>query len=132
VIMGVKLGFRKFLKFWFPLILYSGIIFYVSSRSDLQTPLPATQFDKFIHMLLYCPFGFLAAYAIGQTKPSVSGNVLWGLAVLLSLLYGVSDEFHQSFVPGRYSSWSDVIADTVGGILGGYYFLRVRHQIGIK
>jgi VanZ family protein len=51
----------KFLKFWFPLIFYSGIIFYASSWPNFKTPLPDTGFDKILHLLEYMPFGFLAA-----------------------------------------------------------------------
>lgn len=40
------------------------------------------------------------------------------IALAISLAYGVSDEFHQSFVPGRHPSWTDVLADVVGAGLG--------------
>ncbi len=33
----------------------------------------------------------------------------WWLALLLALLYAISDEFHQSFVPGRHPSWVDAL-----------------------
>ncbi|MGH8657315.1 MAG: VanZ family protein [Gammaproteobacteria bacterium] len=43
-----------------------------------------------------------------------------GMVVVLTvtILYGISDEFHQSFVPGRQPSWYDVLADGLGGLLG--------------
>jgi VanZ family protein len=39
-------------------------------------------------------------------------------ALLLCLLYGMSDEFHQSFVPDRTPSVLDVAADTIGACIG--------------
>jgi VanZ family protein len=42
----------------------------------------------------------------------------WWLAILLAIIYAVSDEFHQSFVPGRHPSWVDVLGfDGVGAAL---------------
>lgn len=51
---------------------------------------------------------------------------LWGLgnwryrwaAALLSLAYAVSDEYHQSWTPGRHPSWIDVGIDAIGATLG--------------
>ncbi len=40
-----------------------------------------------------------------------------GGAVVISILYAFSDEFHQSFVPGRYDRWEDIIADSAGVVL---------------
>jgi VanZ family protein len=36
----------------------------------------------------------------------------------VSTLYGVSDELHQLFVPGRNCDWHDVVADAAGSLLG--------------
>ena len=38
-------------------------------------------------------------------------------AWLLAFLYAISDEFHQSFVPGRYASWVDVLIDSAGAAI---------------
>lgn len=46
-------------------------------------------------------------------------------AVLIASLYGVSDEFHQFFVPGRVASVFDVFADVVGSILGVFFRRRL-------
>ena len=41
----------------------------------------------------------------------------WWLALLFAILYAISDEFHQSFVPGRHPSWVDVLGFDGGGAL---------------
>ena len=112
----------KFLRFWFPVILYSGIIFCASSLPNVKTPLQEIHFDWILHILIYMPFGFLWARAVGNTKPSISRGMLFVSLVLVSFLYGLSDEFHQSFVLGRNAGIDDVIADTIGGVIGGYIY----------
>jgi VanZ family protein len=60
----------------------------------------------------------------------LGGTLAWGrdaarrrvphvLLVLIGLLYGASDEWHQSFVPGRTPSAGDLAADGIG-VLAGY------------
>ncbi len=110
----------KFLRFWFPVFLYSGIIFYASSLPDLKPPLEIKNVDKIIHVFEYFPFGFLLARAFLQQWPAVK---LWQVVTICSLLYGISDEYHQSFVPGREAGVIDAIADTIGGFLGVWIYL---------
>ena len=119
----------KFLKFWFPVFLYSGIIFYASSLPDVKPPLKIKNIDKAIHVLEYLPFGFLLARAFIQQRPAVK---IWQVVTICSLLYGISDEYHQSFVPGREAGVSDVIADTIGGFLGVWIYLFRQKKIKIK
>lgn len=61
--------------------------------------------------------GFLLrAFAGGRLK-----GVTWArgfVAILLATLYGVTDEFHQLFVPGRSADRYDVLADCLGASLG--------------
>ena len=113
-------NWAKFQRFWFPVILYSGIIFYVSSVPNVKMPLQEIQFDKFLHVLVYMPFGFLLARGICHTRDSVPRGMLLGAVILGSLLYGISDEVHQSFVSGRSAEALDVITDAIGGAVGGY------------
>ncbi|HBR14458.1 MAG TPA: hypothetical protein DD723_02810 [Candidatus Omnitrophica bacterium] len=116
------LDIRKILRFWFPVLGYSGIIFYVSSIAKLKTPVDIMYFDKVWHLLEYLPFGFLLARALVNTRSSLSRSSMVGLVLLLSFFYGVSDEVHQSFVAGRESALTDVLADTIGGLIGGYVY----------
>jgi len=122
-------NWSKFQKFWFPVILYSGIIFYVSSMPDVKTPLQGIQFDKFLHILVYVPFGFLLARGICNARGSVSRGMLLGTVLMVSFLYGLSDEIHQSFVPGRNAGIIDIIADTVGSVAGGYIYLLFSQYV---
>lgn len=117
------MSLQKIFKFWFPVIVYSAIIFCGSSLPLKKGPLPFPYFDKLLHFLEYIPFGFLTGRALflvkGGDQPlkGLIKSVVW-----LSLLYGLSDEFHQAFVPGRESGLDDALADMVGGALGGWAF----------
>lgn len=89
------------------------VIFAASSIPDL-TALPGGISDKSGHGLGYAILGglLLRALAGGRLR-----NVTWGTAaaaILLATAYGVSDEFHQSFVPGRTPDVHDVMADAIG------------------
>jgi len=48
------------------------------------------------------------------------------LAVAFSLLFAVLDEYHQTFVPGRSGTWSDVAIDSLGATLAGLVAWRRR------
>jgi VanZ family protein len=63
---------------------------------------------------------FLRAFKTSRIKNNVKLMVI--LSVVLSSLYGVSDEIHQYFVPFREADLLDVLADTLGGILGVYIY----------
>lgn len=119
----------KFLRFWFPVILYSGIIFYVSSIPNVNIPLAGAQIDKILHVLMYIPFGFLSARGFGGTAPSVSGKTLWMLVIVFSLAHGAGDEYHQFFVPGRSADAVDLMSDMVGGTIGGYAYLLFTRKV---
>ncbi|MFH1360975.1 MAG: VanZ family protein [Candidatus Omnitrophota bacterium] len=113
----------KFLKFWFPVLLYSGIIFYVSGLPNVKTPAPWPLFDKFLHILEYAVLGFLFARALFHSAPGAySQHKIILTTLIFCLFYGVSDEVHQLFVIGRDASLFDVLADGLGGLLGGVLF----------
>ena len=102
---------------WLPAVLYMTAIFILSSMSDLGTP-PGGVSDKSLHMLSYAVLGVLLLLPLAKAALS---RVTWRralLAIALATLYGVSDEFHQSFVPGRSSELLDVAADAAGATLG--------------
>lgn len=112
-----------------PMIMVMGTIFFLSHQQgdtiDLSV-LPGI--DKVAHLLIY---GTLAATVIVAHKPVLrSGSSLRVVlnTLVVCLLYGLSDEFHQSFIPGRYVSAGDVVADVIGAVLvcGLWLFIRWR------
>lgn len=87
---------------------YCGLIFFLSSQSRFDfAPTGLWDFDKLIHLAEY---GVLAALLLRATH-SVP------VSLLTATLYGVSDEVHQYFVPGRSASVYDALADLAGASL---------------
>ncbi len=90
------------------------LIFALSSRRPEN--LPSFEFpglDKLAHVLVYLPLGLTLSLSTGRSTL---------LCAVLGVLYGLTDEFHQSFVPGRQPDFGDVIADGVGAALGAHLF----------
>ena len=102
---------------WIPVVAYAAFLFYLSSQSSLNVP-SFTLSDKMYHVGAYAIFGFLIARAVGKKYLLV--------AFLGATLYGFSDEFHQWFVPGRSAEFFDLVADAIGGFLGGVVFKTLR------
>lgn len=100
-----------------PALAYAGVIFWLSS---LPNPLPAltSRFsDKLLHAVEYAGLSGLLAVGVAHLRPSwVIRAAL--LAALLAAGYGLSDEFHQSFVPNRDASLLDWAADASGALVG--------------
>ena len=111
-------SFQRFFKFWFPVIGYSGIIFYVSGLPSLGMPLPIPFIDKLVHLVEYSILGFLFSRALKGTTLLTNKNILVSCTIFC-ILFGLSDELHQMFVPGRDATLGDALADSIGGLLGG-------------
>jgi len=102
---------------WIAPLSWALLIFYVSSRSTLPSLVEFKSSDKFMHVLAYIPMGFLLMYAMRET-PELFPSKQAFLAALLGTLYGISDEIHQLYVPGRHFELLDIAADSAGVILG--------------
>jgi VanZ family protein len=103
---------RRAAWWWGPVAAYAVMIFIASSISQPPS-LPELVTDKGLHGGLYGGFALVVLRALAQRWDRVTLLTSLG-AIALVVLYGVSDEFHQSFVPGRTSDVADVIADGVG------------------
>ena len=108
---------RSPLFLWGPVVLMLLVIFAASSIPNL-TRLPGNISDKSGHSIGY-------AMLSGVILRALSGGRLSGVtwprcvaAIVLATLYGVTDEFHQWFVPGRSADPFDVLADFVGATIG--------------
>lgn len=107
---------------WVPVVLVMASIFVASSIPDLGG-LPGGMSDKSGHGLGYALLGAALLRALARGRLS---GVTWPRAAAsaaLATLYGASDEFHQSFVPGRAPDALDIFADFLGAafavVVGG-------------
>jgi VanZ family protein len=107
----------KPLSLWGPVILLMGIIFYLSSLPDPGGP-PGGLSDKTVHFGTYAALAALMVRALadGRADAVTAGRML--LAITAAAFYGVSDELHQRFVPGRSPEIADVLADAGGAAAG--------------
>lgn len=116
-------GYKHFLKYWLPVYLYAGLIFFYSSMSQPPLRPVILHGDKLLHLAEYAVFGYLIARA-AKNSSSVKLKAYFRIfAVGVAFAYGLSDEFHQSFVPGRQVEILDIFADGFGAFLG-QMFLR--------
>ncbi len=113
-----------------PMILTMGTIFYLSHQTGDRLSLPALPgLDKLGHMAAY---GLLAAtvlFATSDKQKSTRPHRVIILTVIFCLLYGMSDEFHQSFIPGRTASVYDLMADGCGAALVCALWAKWLHRI---
>ncbi len=109
---------------WLPPILWMGLIFFLSSQPTLPS---ATKiwgdfiFKKLAHITVYAILYFLLVRATGKKTPQ---SFLFAFAI--TFLYAVSDEYHQSLVPGRHPSPIDVGYDTIGAAIA---YLRLNKYL---
>jgi VanZ family protein len=110
-----------------------GAIFYASSLSDVQ--IPADMPDVAAHSLAYMGLGALLTRALAGGFPAIVSGRVAAAAIVLTAAYGVTDEVHQMFVPGRTAEIRDLYADAIGGSAGtglcwacGILSLRLRQR----
>ena len=130
---------RNCFRYWLPLISYCALIFILSSQ-PVPKKVPAFfGADKLMHAAAWMVLGILCFRAFQsrwcQTKPSV----IIALSVAASVLFGISDEFHQSFVPSRTPEISDLFFDFLGSLVGAgicrlFYVksAQIRPQITLR
>jgi hypothetical protein len=114
---------------WYLALLYAGIIYLLSSA---RAPIPFIDIRKYppdwiLHGVEYAFFGILLIRACALTWERRSALFLISLSLFIGVLYGISDEWHQSFVPGREAAFHDLVADTAGVFAGAVFwnfFLR--------
>lgn len=109
----------RYLRYWLPVLLWMGVIFVASSQPELPFVLNKTVdfiTKKAGHVTEYGVLAFLLWQAISKER-GAPAPLSFGGAFIFSLLYAASDEFHQTFVPGRTARLTDVGFDALGTLL---------------
>ncbi len=110
---------NKKVFYWSATIAYALLIFFLSSLSGDKTEklYLFKHSDKIIHLAEYAILCFLVSKTLSFTLKNNIKRYVPLFAILIALLYAISDEFHQSFVPGRSAEVYDVFADGMGAVL---------------
>ena len=107
-------------------IFYMFLIFYLSHipQDNLPEEFSSVQnIDLLFHFVEYSVLGFLLFQSI-----SVDGLLIINplhATILIGTLFAISDEYHQSFVPGRQMSLMDIIFDSLGVLFGSFLTSKV-------
>lgn len=118
----------KVLKYWLPTLLWAFLIFNMSGRSGIHTTDVYWQdfiFKKTAHFIEYFIFAILVYRSLRNTT-SFSQKKILAFSFIITVVYAASDEFHQSFVPGREPRVRDVLIDSAGSLTG----LVLRTKLG--
>jgi len=124
----MKLNYR-----FLPPILWAVFIFFASSNPDPTGYLPegavstfkafrflGIRLDNLIwalsHIFIYAVLSFLVARSLNHYR--YFNAQVFQLAFAITLLYGISDEIHQHFVPGRGFQLYDILMDGLGALVG--------------
>jgi VanZ family protein len=110
---------RRVAGAWLPAVAWAAVIYWFSSLSTLPVP-QLDGLDKVEHFTAYGLLAYLSARGCAASRLPPA----WGL--VLACLYGVSDELHQAFVPGRSADVFDWMADAAGAAAALYLYHRRR------
>ncbi len=111
------------------MVLIMGIIFFLSHKSGDSLCLPVLPgIDKLAHILAYGVLAAATFFAFNKRWKSERPFLAVIITTVFCLFFGITDEIHQSFVPGREVSLLDLMADGAGAALAGLLWLRLRRK----
>ena len=140
--MPRKPDWNLLLYHWGPVIAWMVIIFMISSapQSAIEESGLVTSVSRVISKPVgeiavhVFEFGVLAllVYRLAGRRERTTTAQAWVVAVGFSVLYGVSDEVHQGFVPGRDTSWVDLGYDTAGAVVSATIALLAARLLSMR
>jgi VanZ family protein len=116
----------SFFQFQLPLIAWGVFIFTASSIPSKNIPALGEHVDKVIHFGIFGVLCWLAHVAFHHQSNFFLKRYALFVAIIFTVVFGMSDEFHQMFTPGRTADIFDLLADTVGGLVYATIYLRFR------
>ena len=109
-------------------LLWAGTLYYLSDQPGLDIAPLFDHQDKVMHVVAYALLGIFCMGALQKSTAGYRPVQLWAVTALTGV-YGLLDEYHQSFIPGRFSSLGDVIADLAGGFLGALFIYLLARRL---
>lgn len=115
-------------------IAWMAMIFYASSLPGSATGQDTVTFhliSKALHFIFFGILSILILFTLIRRRSLFETSLtVFLLSLFLTNIYAISDEYHQTFTPGRHSSAKDVVIDTCGDItfLGAFYFIMKSRE----
>jgi len=151
--MMTKSKLLKIIISWALVLIWMSVIFSLSAQNDTQSSGLSEKIVSFIagiikviepvckinmnvlhlvvrkaaHFTIYFLLGIFVTHALRKSEKE---RVL--ISLIICILYALSDEFHQSFVPGRVASFIDVGIDSLGALLGSCIFSLIKNRLSIN
>ncbi len=128
---AVLVNVMYFIRYWLPVILLCAAIFIQSSHATPDNFPSFAYADKLAHALVY---GLLAVL-IYRALNSIRGwhgrvrRLVWA-SLCAATVYGITDEWHQSYVAARHADAGDLVADVAGSIIGSVVYAKRQLRIG--
>lgn len=116
-------------RYYLALFAYCGLIFWLSGQS--RPPGSEIDFegsDKVAHFIVYGVLAALISIGMHRAPRPHRTVMLRVVPVAVAMLYGISDEIHQLFTPGRTFSFADMVANSLGAIAAQALCLYVVHR----
>jgi VanZ family protein len=117
---------RQWLYLWLPVAAWMGLIFGLSAQSSLphvDSGWVDLVLSSAAHVSLFGVLAVLWARALDR-RPHA-----WLLALVMTALYALSDEFHQAFVPGRTPDPVDLLCDGLGAVVGLWLWAQLQRRL---
>jgi len=110
---------------WLFVILWMLIIFFFSHQPGLASGLSGDWdfvLRKMAHITEYAVLCFLLVRVIGEYKVSFKKTIIF--SILISIIYAISDEYHQTFIFARQGNLRDILIDSFGVLLFAWWWIR--------
>jgi len=112
-----------------PMIVVMGTIFFLSAQPGDNLSLALLPgIDKAAHAVAYGMLALTVLFAFSEDHRKNHLRTVMLLTLIFCVAYGVSDEFHQSFVPGRSPSVFDIVADCFGAVAASLIYVKRRER----
>lgn len=114
--------------YWLPAIILAAAIFVMSNLPNPPQPdLGMELGDKILHFMTYTVLSVFVMIGLYGGRSKVVEKKMIILGIVITALYGLSDEIHQAFVPNRMAEFWDWFADALGAIAGTYVYRYICH-----
>lgn len=117
---------KQLIVAWVPVALWAIFIFILSSVPGKNIPeFQIPNFHKLVHLIEYAVLGFLLIRAFMKSVFDRSFIILALVSIIIIIFFALSDEWHQSFIPGRNCDLSTVLFDIISSAIGIFLYKKI-------